>query len=182
MKYAISSLAMVLGVTMFVSSGGVAAAPTLGVHEVAATSPAQEKIVAPVVVAEAAKTKKPKWSCKDKLATRLHAAGFRGENLRQAWAIAMRESGGNPRSISGTGDYGVFQFNRAAHNAQPWWDSKKLLTPEYNINVAYRVSKGGKTWYMWDISGSGDHLGRYSSRGTYSVYEKWYGKFPCRKP
>lgn len=182
MRLAVSSLAVVLSMTMVVLSGGAAAAPTAGVDALGPRSPIQESVVEPVNRPEPVKNDKPapvQWSCKDKLAQRLHAAGFRGKNLRQAWAIAMRESGGNPRSISSTGDYGVFQFNRAAHSSQPWWDSRKLLTPKYNIKVAYRVSKGGKTWYMWDIAGDGDHLGRYTSQGIYSKYEDWYEKYPC---
>lgn len=126
-----------------------------------------------------AQIKKKSWSCKDVLARRLYRAGFRGENLREAWGIAMRESGGNPTSISSTGDYGVFQFNRAAHHTAEWWDVSKLLTPEYNINIAYRMSRGGRTWYPWDISGKGQHLGRWSPRSTYAAYAKWYGKYPC---
>lgn len=179
MRFAISSLAAIMTTMLVIATSGAAAAPTLGVEAVAPRSPVQDSVVVPVDSGKGSKPEKPQWSCKDKLAQRLHAAGFRGKNLRQAWAIAMRESGGNPRSISSTGDYGVFQFNRSAHNSQPWWDSQKLLTSKYNINVAYRVSKGGKTWYMWDIAGDGDHLGRYTSYGTYAVFKKWYQKYPC---
>lgn len=123
--------------------------------------------------------KKKSWACKDVLARRLHAAGFRGENLREAWAIAMRESGGNPKSISASGDYGVFQFNHAAHGGQTWWSSRKLLTPEYNIQIAYRMSKGGKWWGPWDLTGQGEFLGRYTPRSTYNAYRKWYERYPC---
>lgn len=120
--------------------------------------------------------------CKNRLAQTIHAAGFRGDNAREAWAIAMRESRGHPRVISSTGDYGLFQLNRAAHGGQPWWDSQRLLTPAYNARIAYKLSDGGRTWYPWDISGRGEHLGRYTSTETYRVYRFWHARYPkaCR--
>lgn len=124
--------------------------------------------------------KKKKWKCNDVLAKRLYAGGFRGENLREAWAIAMRESGGNPRSISSTGDYGIFQFNLAAHGKQDWWVTPKMLNPQYNIKVAYEMSNGGRTWYPWDIDGRGNHKGGYTSTSTYNKYKQWYNKYPCK--
>lgn len=173
MKYATTSISVLAGALLLITASG----PT------AAQAPEQYRPAIAVshdaTLVVASKTKKKKWSCKNVLAQRLHASGFRGSNLREAWAIAMRESGGNPKSISTTGDYGVFQFNRGAHYSQPWWNSQKLLTPKYNINVAYRMSRGGKTWYMWDISGKGQHLGRYTSSGTFATYKKWYDKYPC---
>lgn len=117
-------------------------------------------------------------ACTNVLANSIHDAGFRGENVKEAWAIAMRESGGRPDAISSTGDYGVFQFNRAAHHGQEWWDTKKLLTREYNIKVAYRVSKGGKWWGPWDMSGKGEHLGNYTPGYVGKKYDYWYERFP----
>lgn len=120
-----------------------------------------------------------KLDCKNELALFLHDIGFEGNNLRQAWAIAMRESNGNEDSVSKTGDYGLFQFNYAAHNQQDWWNISKLLTREYNARVAYNVSRGGKTWYAWDIDGQGNHMARWSPKFVYDVYVKWYNKYPC---
>lgn len=131
-------------------------------------------------VANVTPKKKKVWSCKNVLAQRLYKGGFRSENLREAWAIAMRESGGNPRSISSTGDYGIFQFNLAAHGGQDWWVTPKMLTPAYNIGVAFDMSQGGKTWYPWDIDGRGKHKGNYTSNATYKKYVKWYNKYPCK--
>ena len=116
--------------------------------------------------------------CHNNLANAIHDAGFRGANVREAWAIAMRESGGNPSSISTTQDYGLFQFNKAAHHSAPWWDSKRLLTRSYNIGVAFRISKGGKSWKAWDLSGTGKFLGNYTSKSTGARYQFWYRQFP----
>ena len=46
----------------------------------------------------------------------LHAVGFRGQSLVEAWAVAKKESNGRPLAFNGdvsTGDnsYGIFQIN-----------------------------------------------------------------------
>lgn len=125
------------------------------------------------------KPREPELSCDNVHVKRLYKTGFRGKNLVEAWAVLMRESGGRPDAISATGDYGVFQFNKAAHSRQDWWDTDKMLTWEYNMKIAYEISDGGRTWYPWDIDGRGDHLGRYTSSGTYGKFREWYDKFPC---
>ena len=139
---------------------------------------ATEAFTKPVVQNTEAKSK-PKNTCKNWLVRELKQAGFKGKGLRIAWAIAMRESGGRANAISSTGDYGVFQFNRAAHSDQPWWNTKKLLTRDYNIMIAYKMSQGGKTFYPWDIDGSGKWKNTWSTQGSYSSYKKWYSKYPC---
>ena len=90
----------------------------------------------------------------------LQATGFEGQNLKYAWAIAMKESHGNALDYNGnvhTGDhsYGLFQINmlgsmgasrRAyyglAYNAQ-------LLNPVVNAKIAYQMSNHGKNWSAW---------------------------------
>lgn len=118
-------------------------------------------------------------TCKNWLVKVLKDNGFRGKNLKIAWSIVMRESGGRANAISSTGDYGMFQFNRSAWSGQSWWNTSKLLTKKYNAKVAFNVTQKGHTFYPWDISGKGKHLGRYTSTGTYKVYIKWYNKYPC---
>ena len=100
-----------------------------------------------------------KFAPKD-LAQMLQAVGFQGQNLKYAWAVAMKESHGNALDYNGnihTGDnsYGLFQINmlgqmgadrRAqfglAYNAQ-------LLNPVENAKVAYYMSDKGKDWSAW---------------------------------
>jgi Lysozyme like domain len=118
-------------------------------------------------------------TCTDPVVTVLQSAGFRGRALRYAYGIVMRESKGHARAISRTGDYGLFQFNRAAHSRSDWWHSTRLLDPSYNAAVAWRISQGGRTWYPWDISGRGTHLGRYSSSATYRVFVQYVKAYPC---
>lgn len=90
----------------------------------------------------------------------LAAVGFEGKNLREAWAIAMKESRGNPLSHNGnrkTGDnsYGLFQVNMIGLMGQERRDkfnldyNAKLLDPVVNAQVAYHMSNGGKDWSAW---------------------------------
>jgi hypothetical protein len=118
-------------------------------------------------------------ACTDQTVKVLHSAGFRGQALRYAYAIVMRESKGHARAISPTSDYGLFQFNRAAHSRSDWWHSTRLLDPAYNAAIAWRLSQGGRTWYPWDISGRGQHLARYSSTSTYRVFVQYVKQYPC---
>lgn len=90
----------------------------------------------------------------------LWAVGFRGESLKEAWAIAKKESNGRPFAFNGnvsTGDnsYGIFQINMLGflgshrrdkfelkHNAD-------LFNPVVNAKIAFHMSKGGEDWTAW---------------------------------
>lgn len=137
------------------------------------------EVTRPLVTVQKQSVSKKKKTCKHFLVRELKEAGFKGKGLRIAWAIAMRESGGRANAISSTGDYGVFQFNKAAHSDQPWWNTAKLLTRDYNIMVAYNMSQGGKTFYPWDIDGNGKWRNTWSTSGSYHSYQKWFNKYPC---
>ena len=83
----------------------------------------------------------------------LKAAGFKGEALKTAWAIAKRESGGRPEAYNpdrSTGDdsYGLFQINmlgdlgpsrRKQFGLQR---NEDLLDPVVNAKAAFRMSNG----------------------------------------
>ena len=166
-------------VTVLMSGSSNAIANTSTEQVYAKSAPiATEALYKPVVNSTKAETK-PK-TCKNWLVRELKEAGFKGKGLRIAWAIAMRESGGRANAISSTGDYGVFQFNRAAHSDQPWWNTTKMLNRDYNIMIAYRMSQGGRTFYPWDIDGKGNWKNTWSTSGSYASYKKWYNKYPCK--
>ena len=169
---------MAMLLTLESSAQAVSNIPTEQVY--AKSAPIATEANQPVVNIITKAEKPKKKECKNWLVRELRAVGFRGKNLREAWAIVMRESGGRADAISNTGDYGMFQFNRAAWSGQDWWDTKKLLTKRYNAQVAYRISRGGKTWYPWDIDGQGRHKGAYTSSGVYNKYKSWYDKYPCK--
>jgi hypothetical protein len=98
----------------------------------------------------------------DPLATTLAQAGFSGEGLRTAYAIAKRESGGSPTAFNGnaaTGDksYGLFQINMLgsmgpARRAQFGIASNDaLFDPAVNAKAAFQMSKGGTDFGAWGL-------------------------------
>lgn len=129
--------------------------------------------------------------CTNPLARTLFQAGFRGENLREAWAIAMRESNGTNLGPGMAGfnghDYGLFQFNKPSWGGQKWWKDKKVLHGVYNARVAYKYSHGGRDWGLWGLDGQGHtkaaiyrNVG-WSSSEIYSwitePYQRYYRQF-----
>lgn len=90
----------------------------------------------------------------------LKLVGFEGQNLKEAWAIAKKESNGRPFAFNGnteTGDssYGIFQINMLGmlgpdrrskydldHNAD-------LFNPVLNAQIAFHMSNGGEDWRAW---------------------------------
>jgi len=113
---------------------------------------------------------------KTQLVDLLHAIGFKGQALRYAWAIAMKESRGNPLSHNGnrdTGDnsFGLFQINMVDSLGQDRRDkfsleyNAQLLNPVVNAQIAYYMSDEGKNWKSW--------------KGIHNpVVRKWLAQFP----
>jgi hypothetical protein len=113
---------------------------------------------------------------KTQLVDLLHAVGFKGEALRHAWAIVMKESRGNPLSHNGnrkTGDnsFGLFQINMVDSLGQDRRDkfsleyNAQLLNPVVNAKIAYHMSKRGENWVAW--------------KGVHNpVVRKWLAQFP----
>lgn len=105
----------------------------------------------------------------------LHAVGFRGQGLKKAWAVAKKESNGQPIRYNGnskTGDssLGLFQINmismlgpeRRAKFGLNF--SAELLNPVVNAQIAYHMSNGGKNWSAW--------------HGITPRTKMWMSKFP----
>jgi hypothetical protein len=90
----------------------------------------------------------------------LSAVGFKGQDLKEAWAVAKKESHGNPLSHNGnrkTGDnsYGLFQVNMLGSLGDTRRDkfnlvsNAELFNPVVNAQIAYHMSGGGKDWSAW---------------------------------
>ena len=141
-------------------------------------------------------TAAPIWvssqSCTNSLHDTLFEAGFRGVNLHEAWAIAMRESNGEanlgPGSPRFNGhDWGLFQWNKPSWGSQSWWNDSKMVNGLYNARLAYRMSSGGRDWSLWGLDGRGrtkaDLYANYgwSSQQIYSwitqPYERYFRAF-----
>ena len=115
----------------------------------------------------------------------LQAVGFKGDALRTAWAIGMRESGGNPKAYNGnagTGDksYGLFQINMinslgpARRKQYGLKSNEELFDPLVNAKVAYKMSKGGKDFGAWAV---GPNAYRHSAQLD-AAFKKFYNQFP----
>jgi hypothetical protein len=90
----------------------------------------------------------------------LKTVGFKGHDLKEAWAIAKKESNGQPVRYNGntdTGDssYGLFQINMIGNLGPARRDkfnlnaNSDLLNPVKNAQIAYHMSDGGKDWSAW---------------------------------
>jgi hypothetical protein len=87
------------------------------------------------------------------------AAGFTGDNLRLAVAVALAESGGNPKAVgdidnpvAGARSIGYWQVNTHYH---PSYDQTKLTDGLYNARAAFAISAGGTSWTPWSTYKNG---------------------------
>jgi len=105
----------------------------------------------------------------------LHLVGFRGSNLKEAWAVAKKESNGQPIRFNGntdTGDssYGIFQINMIGMLGPDRRDkfdlvtNSDLLNPVINAQIAFHMSNGGQDWSAW--------------KGMTPRTKQWMSKFP----
>jgi hypothetical protein len=90
------------------------------------------------------------------IATYAQNAGFAGNDLPVAIAIALAESSGNPFAI---GDLqlgvsvGLWQINLKAH---PEYSGVNLMDPQTNANAAYAIYRAaGMTFSPWSTFKSG---------------------------
>ena len=183
-----------LSLMIVVLSSTVAVAVEDKVQEVVATE--QVATVVPVVLAEPKKEVKPLSYFENKtklsdmeLVWLLEAVGFEGQDLKEAWAIAKKESNGRPLAFNGntlTGDnsYGIFQINMINtlgddrrekfdldHNAD-------LFNPVVNAQIAFHMSSGGEVWRAWHI---GKDPYTSTSGSHYAKFKEWLSKFPTEK-
>lgn len=82
-------------------------------------------------------------------------AGFSGNALNIAVAVALAESGGRPGVVSVTNDVGLWQINVKAH---PQWTAAALKDPSQNAKAAYSISSGGSNWSPWVTYKTGAYL------------------------
>ncbi len=107
----------------------------------------------------------------------LKQAGFTGNGLKMAYAIAMAESSGNAKAHNGnsnTGDnsYGLFQINMLGAMGPERLkqyglsSNSALFDPLTNAKVAYKMSNGGKNWGPWSTYGNGAYKKYYGGSGA----------------
>lgn len=70
-----------------------------------------------------------------------------GDQSPRALCIVRRESGWNPRAVSPTNDYGLFQLNAIhARTFGPRW--LQVLDPVANVRMAYTLYRSSG-WQPW---------------------------------
>lgn len=85
-------------------------------------------------------------------------AGFQGDDLTTAVAIALAESGGDSQNQTGDGgtSWGLWQIHWTVH---PEFDKNQLLNPQYNANAAFALySARGGTFGDWSAYNNGSYL------------------------
>lgn len=124
----------------------------------------------------------------DELIDLLKLTGFKGEKLKIAWAVAMRESTGRPTSHNdtpSTGDdsYGLFQINmigtlgsdridKFQQNGIQIDTKKQLFDPVVNAQIAFYMTAKGTNWGSW---GYGPHA--YDGDPSEPGIELWISRF-----
>lgn len=100
----------------------------------------------------------------EKIAEYAHAAGFRGQDLTVAVAVALAESGGDPHahnSVPPDNSYGLWQINMLgslgpARREQFGLDAnRELFDPAENARAAWSVSGHGDSFRPWSTYTNG---------------------------
>jgi len=100
----------------------------------------------------------------EQIAQAAHDAGFRGHDLTTAVAVALAESGGDPRAhnpVPPDNSYGLWQINMIGalgpdRRHQFHLDANKdLYDPETNAEAAFAISGKGNSFQPWTTFTSG---------------------------
>ena len=120
----------------------------------------------------------------DDLVDILRAVGFKGQALKTAWAVAMRESNGRPIAhndnvATGDNSYGIFQINMLGNLGDARREkfgltaNADLFDPVTNAQVAFHMTKGGVDWSSWGLGPNA-----YDGTAAEPTITKWIPKFP----
>lgn len=107
----------------------------------------------------------------DQIAAVAANAGFSGDDLATAVAIALAESGGNPSAYnpesqahapSGRGSYGLWQIYLNVH---PEFAGENLYDPQTNANAAFALysQSGFSPWSTYKSGAYLSHMGSVTS-------------------
>ena len=96
-------------------------------------------------------------------------AGFSGNNLITAVAVAMAESSGNASAVNYLGCVGLFQvYGKVWRRTYPTWTNSWLKSPGNNAKAAFIISNGGKNWKPWEAYSTGAYR-KYLSQAQAAV-------------
>jgi hypothetical protein len=89
----------------------------------------------------------------------LKQAGFSGNGLKMAKAIAFYESTNRPMALNKSSNcYGLFQINMSGSMGPDRLDkyglnsNEDLFNPLINAQIAYKMSSGGSNWSAWSTN------------------------------
>ncbi|WP_206737003.1 transglycosylase SLT domain-containing protein [Streptomyces sp. GZWMJZ-114] len=86
-------------------------------------------------------------------------AGWRGETLVTATAVALAESSGRYWVVNSIGCVGLWQINVPVHiKAHPSWTTAAMKDPAQNASAAMTLYKAAKGWKPWEAYTTGAHL------------------------
>lgn len=78
-------------------------------------------------------------------------AGFEGDDLITAVAIALAESSGDPGAVGDSGtSLGLWQIHYTVH---PEFDKAQLFDPQYNANAAFQLYSNRGGFNDWSTYG-----------------------------
>ena len=128
--------------------------------------------------------------CKDRVVAWIKEAGFKGANVRVAWAIAQRESNGNP-SESSWPDLGLMQLNAPSWQHTKYWPAN-VYDPVQNLTSVRKMVRdmGWQPWGLrvkrgvvtYDFSAYGGWSSWHHQNWIVEPFERYYAQFPkaCR--
>ena len=167
---------------LFAASVGIV--PASASQDAGASTPVSGTVLA------ALKTPKPKKPCKDKVVKWIKAAGFKNEKVRVVWAIAQRESNGNPNESSWP-DLGIVQINAPSWQGGKYWPDNvydpvqsfaamKMMVRDMNFAPWGLRVKRQQVTYDYSQYGMWDSWRRYN--WIVAPFERYYAQFPkaCR--
>jgi hypothetical protein len=95
----------------------------------------------------------------DQIATIAHNAGFAGQDLITAVAVAMAESGGDSNALGDSGkSFGLWQIDSQYH-PEFGPDFARLYDPQTNANAAFSVyATAGGSFLPWSAYKNGSYL------------------------
>lgn len=146
---------------------------------------------APEVQVVQARDKKVGPPCNNYLVKWIWEAGFRGEEVRVAWAIAQRESNGNPNE-STYPDLGLMQLNSPSWSGSKYWPDN-VYDPVQSLKAVKKMVRD-MNWQPWGLRVKNNNISYdFSSYGMWSSwhhqnwivipFERYYAQFPkkCAK-
>lgn len=153
----------------------------------AVEAPKDQTLQVQETVKQSKKKKDKQSKCKDPVVGWIRQAGFKGAEVRVAWAIAMRESNGNPRE-STPPDLGLMQLNSPTWSRTKYWPAN-VYDPIQNLK-AVKMMVRDFGWQPWGLRVKNGKVSYdFSSYRMWSSwrhqhwivipFEKYYRQFPA---